>query len=76
MGNILPFQIKYLNHRVFSTESGGGNKKRKKKINLLKKGSSKKISYERGAYESVDDKSHSQVLSQKATKNKTRALMG
>ena len=28
MGNILPFQINYLNHRVFTTESGGGNKKR------------------------------------------------
>ena len=39
MGNILPFQIKYLNHRVFSTESAGGNKKRNcnyKRTQILK----------------------------------------
>ena len=46
----------------------------------LKKGIIEKISckksYERRAYESVDDRRHSQVISQKATENKTRALMG
>ena len=35
-----------------------------------------KISYERRAYEPVDDKSHSKVISQKPTENKTRAQIG
>ena len=40
-----------------------------------KEGTIEKISYERRAYEFVDDRSHSYVISQKATDNKTRALM-
>ena len=43
---------------------------------LKKEGIIEKISYERRAYESVDDRSHSEVISQKATENKTRAIMG
>ena len=35
-----------------------------------------KISYDRRAYESVDDRSHFWVISRKSTENKTRALMG
>ena len=47
------------------------------KILILKEnGIIEKIYYERRAYESVDDRSHSQVVSQKSTENKTRALMG
>ena len=47
------------------------------KISILKKkGSSKKNSYERRAYESVDDRSHSWFISQNSMENKTRALMG
>ena len=47
------------------------------KISILKKEVTiEKISYERRAYESVDDRSPSYVISQKATENKTRALMG
>ena len=37
----------------------------------LKKGILETISYERRTYESVDDKSHSYVIFQKSTKNKT-----
>ena len=46
------------------------------KILTLKKGIIEKISYERHAYESVDDRSHSWFISQKSTENKTQALMG
>ena len=47
------------------------------KISIEKnKGSLKKIPNERRAYESVDDRSHSYVTSQKSTKSKTQALMG
>ena len=47
------------------------------KISISKKeGIIEKISYERRAYESVDGRSHSLVMSQKATENKTQALMG
>ena len=45
-------------------------------LNLdLKKGIIEKNSYERRAYESVDDWSLSCVISQKLTENKTLALM-
>ena len=47
------------------------------KIFICKKeGIIDKISYERDNYESVDDKSLSQVISQKSTGSRTRALMG
>ena len=46
------------------------------KIFILKKeGIIEKISYERRAYESVDDMSYSYVISQKSSKNKTQALL-
>ena len=46
------------------------------KILILKKeGIIEKISYERRAYESVDDMSYSYVISQKSTENKTQALL-
>ena len=41
----------------------------------FKKGSSKKITYERRTYESVDDRSLSYCISQKSTENDTQALM-
>ena len=45
------------------------------KISILKKeGIIEKISYERRTYESVDEKSHSKVISQKSTKNKAQTL--
>ena len=41
------------------------------KISILKKeGTIEKFSYERQAYESVDDRSHCQVISQKSTETK------
>ena len=47
------------------------------KISILKKeGIIEKISYGSRAYESVDDRSHSLVISQKSTENKPRAIMG
>ena len=46
------------------------------KISILKKeGIIENISYERRAYDSVDDRSHSYIISRKSTENKTRALM-
>ena len=46
------------------------------KISISKKeGIIEKISYDRRAYESVDDRSHSYVISQKSTEKITRALM-
>ena len=47
-----------------------------KNFDLKKEGITEKISYERRAYESVDDMSLSYVISQKSTENKTQTLMG
>ena len=47
-----------------------------KNFDFKKEGIIEKISHERRAYESVDDRSHSKVISQKSTENKTQALMG
>ena len=47
-----------------------------KNFDLKKEEIIEKNSYERRAYESVDDRSHSWVISQKSKKNKTQALMG
>ena len=47
------------------------------KISIFRiKGIIEKFLFEHRTYESVDDESHSSVISQKATGNKTRALMG
>ena len=47
------------------------------KILILKnEGIIEKISYERRAYESVEDRSHSQVISQKSTRNKNSGTIG
>ena len=47
------------------------------KISILKiEGIIEKISYERRAYESVDDRSHSLALPQKSSENKTQTPMG
>ena len=45
------------------------------KISIYKKGIIENISDGRRANESVDDRSHSLVISQKSTESKTRALM-
>ena len=47
-----------------------------KNFDLKKEGIFEKISYEiSSTYESVDDKSHSKVMSQKSTENKAQTLM-
>ena len=46
------------------------------KISIKIKGIIEKISYERQSYESVDNRSQSQVISQKSMENKTQASMG
>ena len=46
------------------------------KISILKKeGIIEKNTYERRAYESVDERSHSYAICQKSAENKTQALM-
>ena len=47
-----------------------------KNLDSKNEGIIEKISYERRAYESVDDRSHSKVISQKSMENKTQALIG
>ena len=47
-----------------------------KYFDLKKEWIIEKNSYERRTYESVDERSHSYVTSQKSTENETRALMG
>ena len=47
-----------------------------KNFDFEKEGTIEKNSYERRAYESVDDRSHSWAISQKSTEKKTQALMG